>query len=92
MRKLGYVLALLGVLALVAHAPVYAQPAAATTFHGFPVVAVIVDGTELPVGGLVIDGVTYAPVRALAETLGSGVLWQPETASVAGLVKVPAAR
>lgn len=39
------------------------------------VVPVVIDGEELPVGAIAIEGTTYAPVRVLAEALGKDVDW-----------------
>lgn len=37
--------------------------------------AVVVDGNEITVAAAIIDGTSYAPVRAVAEAVGKKVDW-----------------
>ncbi len=54
------------------------------TYQGYPVVKVVVNGTELQpdVPAIIMDGRTLLPVRAVAEALGATVEWQQESYTV----------
>jgi len=43
---------------------------------------ILLDGSELRVRGMIVDGVTFAPVRALGEALGLHVQWNAELGRV----------
>lgn len=45
-------------------------------------VVVMVDGQVLPTSGYIQDGVTYVPVRAVAEALGATVQWRADERTV----------
>lgn len=74
MRKSFLVLVLLAVVGLSTVAV-----AAGETFGGLPVVQVIVNGKALGTPGVVVEGRSMAPVRALAEALGAEVSWDQAT-------------
>ena len=44
-------------------------------------VSVIVDGQKLDIPALLIDGVTYVPLRAVSESMGAEVAWDGDTKS-----------
>lgn len=70
------------VLSLVGGAVAYASVNG--TYQGYPVVKVVVNGTELQpdVPAIVMDGRTLLPVRAVAEALGARVGWQQDSYTV----------
>lgn len=74
MRKL--VVALVAVTALALGTAAVAAP---ETLAGLPLVNVIVNGRALPAPGVVVEGKSMAPVRALAESLGGSVTWDQTT-------------
>ncbi len=54
------------------------------TFNGFPVVPVFLNGKaiETDVPGIILEGRTLLPVRAITEALGLSVQWDQETRTV----------
>lgn len=58
--------------------------AAGPTYAGLPVVNVQINGQPLTsdVPGVVLDGRTLLPVRAVAEAIGADVQWDPATSTV----------
>lgn len=70
MRRVLVALVLVIVLALGT-----AALASPETWAGLPVVNVVVNGRTLSVPGVVVEGRSMAPVRALVESLGGTVTW-----------------
>lgn len=56
-----------------------AAAAAGETFGGLPAVRVIVNGKAMDMPGVIVEGRTMAPVRAVAESLGGTVSWDQAT-------------
>lgn len=54
------------------------------SFEGLPIVKVTIDGNELnsDVPGVVLNGRTMLPVRAIAEEFGANIKWNSETQTV----------
>lgn len=65
---------------------------AADTFLGYPVVNVVVNGKSIQsdTPGVIIEGRTMLPVRAIADTLGLDVKWDGATKTVTLTSKVAA--
>jgi hypothetical protein len=65
-------------VALLAGGAVWAAP---STWQGYPVVRVVLDGQDIQsdVPAVILGGRTLLPVRALAEALGLQVSWDPDT-------------
>ncbi|MDB4894802.1 MAG: hypothetical protein JWN15_1064, partial [Firmicutes bacterium] len=56
-----------------------AVAAGSETFGGLPVVRVVVNGKTLSVPGVVVEGRSMAPVRAIGEAVGGTVTWDQAT-------------
>jgi hypothetical protein len=56
-----------------------AVAAGSETFGGLPVVRVVMNGKTLSVPGVVVEGRSMAPVRAIGEAVGGTVTWDQAT-------------